>query len=79
MIDCGLLQKQEMEEFYTYIHGLEGNTPAFPQHYPRGVLLGCVHVANCLSVSSLALLAPAFLALAAHILYIYAYLSVCIR
>ncbi|KAK9903225.1 hypothetical protein WJX75_000094 [Coccomyxa subellipsoidea] len=44
---------QEMEDFYTHIHGLEGNTPKFPQHYPRGVLLGCVHVANCLSAAEL--------------------------
>ncbi|CAL8465510.1 g5046 [Coccomyxa elongata] len=44
---------QEMEAFYTYIHGLEGNVPNFPQHYPRGVLLGCVYVANCLSAEEL--------------------------
>lgn len=47
---------QEMEGFYREIHALEGNTPAFPQHYPKGVLLGCVHVVDCVTVCLLTLL-----------------------
>ena len=33
-----------MEAFYRQVHELEGNVPQFPQHYPRGALLGCVWV-----------------------------------
>ena len=39
-----------MEAFYRQVHELEGNVPQFPQHYPRGALLGCVWVAGCLPV-----------------------------
>ena len=39
-----------MEDFYRQIHSLEGAVPDFPQHYLKGVLLGCVYVVGCLTV-----------------------------
>ena len=48
----GLLQ--EMQDFYVTLHQQEGTdvTANIPKHYPTSVLLGCVDVINCHSVSS---------------------------
>ena len=35
---------------YTKVHALEGNTPTFPEHYPKSALLGCVYITDCLMV-----------------------------
>lgn len=43
---------QEMEEFYRAVHGSGGQQAVeLPPAYPTGVLLGCVDVVGCLSVS----------------------------
>ncbi len=43
---------QELETFYGGLHAMEGSSPAFPTDYPTSVLLGCVEVVNCLTVST---------------------------
>ena len=44
---------QELEAFFAQVHAAEGRDvkPHLPPSYPPGVLLGCVDVVDCLSVS----------------------------
>ena len=54
-LSCALLS-QEMQDFYTTLHQQEGTnvTPNLPPHYPTSVLLGCVDVVSCRTVSQAA-------------------------
>ena len=45
-----LVASQELEAFYTKVHGLEGRLPLFPPAYPTSALLGAVVVVDCLEV-----------------------------
>lgn len=48
----GLHVMQELQEFYTDVHSLEGHEPEFPTSYPIGVLIGCVNVVDVLTVGT---------------------------
>ena len=44
------MRAQDLEAFYSAVHGEEGNVPAFPSSYPQGALLGSVDVVDCVEV-----------------------------
>ncbi len=49
LLEC--VEVQELEAFYHSVHALDGIQPAFPAAYPTSMLLGCVEVVDCLTVS----------------------------
>ncbi len=48
----GLGVMQELLEFYTDVHSLEGHEAEFPTSYPIGALIGCVNVIDVLTVGT---------------------------
>lgn len=42
--------QQELQQFYRRVHGMEGHKPEFPASYPTSSLIGCVIVADVLTV-----------------------------